>query len=77
MSKDISKQTQSIPDEKIVKVKYEITAYIIMGIDTVVLDGAKIAEDLIIRPNFASKIQSVRLAHTDPFVECTTTQVIS
>ena len=54
-----------------------ITMYVIMDDDVVPTDGAVTAESLIIRPNYASVIEGVRLANIDPVVTGVSVQVVT
>lgn len=68
MSKNLKEFLQLKANQKIYEVKYNITMYVIMNNNVVPTDGAVTAESLIIRPNYASIIEGVRLANIDPVV---------
>lgn len=77
MSKNLKEFLQLKANQKICEVKYNITMYVIMDNNVVPTDGAVTAENLIIRPNYASVIEGVRLANIDPVVTGVSVQPIA
>lgn len=77
MSKNLKEFLQLKANQKICEVKYNITMYVIMDNNVVPTDGAVTAESLIIRPNYASIIEGVRLANIDPVVTGVSVQPIA
>lgn len=77
MNKNLKEFLQLKANQKIYEVKYNITMYIIMDNNVVPTDGAVTAESLIIRPNYASVIEGVRLANIDPVVTGVSVQPIT
>ena len=77
MSKNLKEFLQLKANQKICEVKYNITTYVIMDNNVVPTDGAVTAESLIIRPNYASVIEGVRLANIDPVVTGVSVQPIA
>lgn len=77
MSKNLKEFLQLKANQKICEVKYNITMYVIMDNNVVPTDGAVTAESLIIRPNYASVIEGVRLANIDPVVTGVSVQPIA
>ena len=51
--------------------------YVVMDDNVVPTDGAVTAESLIIRPNYASVIEGVRLANIDPVVTGVSVHVVT
>ena len=77
MSKNLKEFLQLKANQKICEVKYNITMYVIMDNNVVPTDGAVTAESLIIRPNYASVIEGVRLANIDPVITGVSVQPIT
>lgn len=77
MNKNLKEFLQLKTNQKICEVKYNITMYIIIDNNVVPTDGAVTAESLIIRPNYASVIEGVRLANIDPVVTGVSVQPIA
>lgn len=77
MSKNLKEFLQLKANQKICEVKYNITMYVIMDNNVVPTDGAVTAESLIIRPNYASVIEGVRLANIDPVVTGVSVQPVA
>lgn len=77
MSKNLKEFLQLKANQKICEVKYNITTYVIMDNNVVPTDGAVTAESLIIRPNYASVIEGVRLANIDPVITGVSVQPIA
>lgn len=77
MSKNLKKFLQLKANQKIYEVKYNISMYVIMDNNVVPTDGAVTAESLIIRPNYASVIEGVRLANINPVVTGVSVQPIA
>lgn len=77
MSKNLKEFLQLKANQKICEVKYNITMYVIMDNNVVPTDGAVTAESLIIRPNYASIIEGVRLANIDPVVTGVSVQPVA
>lgn len=77
MSKNLKEFLQLKANQKIYEVKYNITMYVIMDNNVVPTDGAVTAESLIIRPNYASVIEGVRLANIDPVVTGVSVQPVA
>lgn len=77
MSKNLKEFLQLKANQKICEVKYNITMYVIMDNNVVPTDGAVTAESLIIRPNYTSVIEGVRLANIDPVVTGVSVQPIA
>lgn len=77
MNENLKEFLQLKANQKICEVKYNITMYVIMDNNVVPTDGAVTAESLIIRPNYASVIEGVRLANIDPVVTGVSVQPIT
>lgn len=77
MSRNLKEFLELKANQKICEVKYNISMYVIMDDDIVPTDGAVTAESLIIRPNYASVVEGVRLANIDPVVTGVSVQVVT
>ena len=77
MSRNLKEFLGLKANQKICEVKYNISMYIVMDDNIVPTDGAVTAESLIIRPNYASIVEGVRLANIDPVVTGVSVQVVT
>lgn len=77
MSRNLRKFLELKANQKIYEVKYNISMYVVMDNNVVPTDGAVTAESLIIRPNYASVVEGVRLANIDPVVTGVSVQVVT
>lgn len=77
MSRNLKEFLELKTNQKICEVKYNISMYVVMDDDVVPTDGAVTAESLIIRPNYASVVEGVRLANIDPVVTGVSVQVVT
>jgi len=77
MNRNLKEFLELKANQKICEVKYNISIYVIMDDNIVPTDGAVTAESLIIRPNYASVVEGVRLANIDPVVTGVSVQVVT